>query len=117
MTERQAPDEPESAAAGALGGSEQIVDMGVCESDAGDGYVWVIRDGTGQAVRAKWSGYADDYAFERGEETGLEIVGGEWCTIPVAAHTLRLEDRVEWWAKNRRTGAFRMFARRSRVAP
>lgn len=104
---------PGSEAAGSSGYQEPSVEgleSGVYESDAGEGYVWVRRDSTDEKVRAKMTGYPPDFDFEPGDETGIELVGGVWHTLPSVAHSVRLSTRIEWWAKNRRTGHLRFLA-------
>ena len=83
-------------------------ESGTYESDADTDHVWVRRDSTGKTVKARYAGYPALFAFEPGDETGLEQVGGVWQTIPSVAHTVRLAGRIEWWTVNRRTGLFRL---------
>ena len=89
-------------------------ESGTYESDADTAHVWVRRDLTGETVKAKYEGYPEQFAFEPGDETGLEQVDGVWQTIPSVADTVRLASRIEWWTMNRRTGLFRPLASHSR---
>lgn len=88
------------------------LESGTYESDAGPGHVWVKRDTSGETIRARFTGYPPDFAFEAGDETGIELVDGEWHTIPAVVHTVRLDSRIEWWTMNRRTGHFRLLTER-----
>ena len=83
-------------------------ESGTYESDADTDHVWVRRDSTGKAVKARYAGYPALFTFEPGDETGLEQVDGAWQTIPSVAHTVQLASRIEWWTRNRRTGLFRL---------
>ena len=106
---------PESEAFGATGYLEPSVaglESGVYESDAGEGHVWVRRDGNDEIVRARMAGYPPDFVFEPGDETGIELVDGAWHTLPSVAHSVRLSTRIEWWTTNRRTGHFKFLAAR-----
>lgn len=106
---------PESGATGSSGYTDPSVEgleSGVYESDAGEGHVWVRRDSNDDAVRARVTGYPPDFVFEPGDVTGIELVDGEWRTVPSVAHTVRLSTRIEWWTSNRRTGHFKFLAAR-----
>ena len=92
-------------------------ESGTYESNAGAEHVWVRSDRTGEIVKAKHAGYPADFAFEPGDETGLELVEGVWQTIPSVVHTVQLASRTEWWTTNRRTGLFRRLASQSRQDP
>ena len=89
------------------------LESGTYESDAEPGHVWVRRDSSGETVRARFAGYPEGFAFEPGDETGIELVDGEWHTIPSVVHTVRLSSRIEWWTINRRTGVFRLLTEKS----
>lgn len=86
------------------------VELGTYEADAGSGYVWVERDRTGKNVQARYDGYPEEFEFRPGDETGIELVDGEWRTMPSVVTTIQLWHRVEWWTRNRRTGEFRFLA-------
>ena len=88
------------------------LESGTYESHADSEHVWVRRDANDEIVRARLAGYPKDFAFEPGDETGLEMVEGQWHTIPSVVHTVRLRTRVEWWSRNRRTGRLRLMAER-----
>ena len=83
------------------------VELGTYLSDAGTGYVRVERDRTGEPVKARYEGYPEGFEFQPGDETGLELVDGEWRTVPSVVDTIRLRRRLEWWTRNRWTGDFR----------
>ena len=83
------------------------VELGTYESDAGAGYVRVERDRTGGTVKARYEGYPEGFEFQAGDETGIELVDGEWRTVPSVVHVIQLMRRVEWWTRNRWTGEFR----------
>ena len=86
---------------------EDGVELGTYKSDAGARAVWVERDRTGGTVRARYQGYPEGFQFQPGDETGIELVNGEWQTVPSVVHTIRLRRRVEWWTRNRWSGEFR----------
>ena len=88
------------------------LESGTYESDAGSGHVWVRRDSTGETVRARVEGYPAEFAFESGDETGIELVEGVWHALPSVAHTVALRTRIEWWTQNRRTGQLRFLTER-----
>jgi hypothetical protein len=88
-------------------------DSGTYEADADPDHVWVKRDANGETIRARFRGYPVDFAFEAGDATGIELVDGEWHTIPSVFHTVRLGSRIEWWTMNRRTGFFRLLSERT----
>ena len=88
------------------------LESGTYESDAGSGHVWVRRDSTGETVRARVEGYPADFAFESGDESGIELVEGVWHALPSVAHTVALRTRIEWWTRNRRTGQLRFLTER-----
>ena len=91
------------------------LESGTYESDAGSEHVWVRRDRTGETVRARVEGFPADFAFESGDETGIELVDGVWQALPSIAHTVTLRTRVEWWTANRRTGQLRFLTERDLV--
>ena len=88
------------------------LESGTFESDAGSGHVWVRRVRTGETVRARVVGYPSDFAFEPGDETGVELVDGVWHALPCITRTVRLRTRVEWWITNSRTGQLRFLTAR-----
>ena len=94
------------------GGLDLDLESGTYESHADSEHVWVRRDANDEVVRARLAGYPTDFVFEPGDETGLEIVEGQWYTIPSVVHTVRLLTRAEWWTRNRRTGRLRLLAER-----
>ena len=88
------------------------LESGTYESDAGSEHVWVRRVGTGETVRARVEGYPSDFAFEPGDETGIELVDGVWHALPSISRTVMLRTRVEWWITNSRTGQLRFLTAR-----
>ena len=108
---------PDAAAAEADGAAMPDWESGTYESDADNGNVWVRRDRTGETVKVRYAGYPAQFAFEPGDETGLEQVEGAWRTIPSVAQTVRLASRIEWWTRNRRTGLFRLLSSQSLQDP
>ena len=88
------------------------LESGSYESDAGPEHVWVRRASTGETVRARVEGYPADFAFEAGDETGIELVDGVWHALPSVVHTVALRTRIEWWTRNRRTGQLRFLTER-----
>ena len=108
-------DAPDPAGGGLHGREEPSVaglESGTYESDADPDHVWVKRDANGETVRARYTGYPADFVFEAGDATGIELVDGEWHTIPSVFETVRLNSRIEWWTMNRRTGYFRLLTER-----
>ena len=95
-----------------LGGDREPgpVELGVHESAAGEGYVNVRLDSTGQVVRARFSGFVPGYELEVGDELGVEFVDDGWRTIPEVRHTIKHRDRIEFWGTNRVTGEVRLLA-------
>ena len=91
---------------------ELDLESGTYESRADSEHVWVRREINNETVRARIEGYPSGFAFEPGDETGLEMVDGQWHTIPSVAHTVRLNTRIEWWIRNRRTGRLRLLVER-----
>ena len=89
------------------------LESGTYESDAGSEHVWVRRASTGGTVRARVEGYPPDFAFEPGDETGIELVDGVWHTLPSIVRTVRLRTRIEWWTRNHRTGQLRFLTERN----
>ena len=89
------------------------LETGTYESDAGSEHAWVHRDRTGETVRARVEGYPGDFAFESGDETGIELVDGVWHALPSIAHTVVLRTRIEWWITNNRTGQLRFLTARN----
>ena len=88
------------------------LESGTYESDSGPEHVWVRRDSTGETVRARVEGYPSGHAFELDDETGIELVDGEWRTLPSVVNIVRLRTRIEWWTRNRSTGRLRLLAAR-----
>ena len=87
-----------------------IVQQGVHESEADEGYVNVRLDNTGEVVRARFSGFVPGYRLEVGDELGVESVDDGWRTIPEVRHTIKHTDRIGFWGMNRITGEFRLLA-------
>lgn len=108
-------DAPDPAGGGLPNREEPSVEgleSGTYEADADPDHVWVKRDANGETVRARYAGYPADFVFEPGDTTGIELVDGEWHTIPSVFQTVRLSSRIEWWTINRRTGYFRLLTER-----
>jgi len=82
--------------------------MGVYESTEGDGQVMVRLDDTGEIVKARLAGFSPEYRFEPGDELAVEVVDGEWQTLPNVRHTIAYRDRVDFWSRNRWTRRFRL---------
>ena len=87
-----------------------IAELGVHESDAGEGFVNIRLDSTGEVVRARFGGFTAGYRLEVGDELSVEFVEDEWRTLPEVRHTIEHRDRVEFWGLNRVTGEFRLLA-------
>ena len=88
------------------------LESGLYESDAGPDHAWLRLDSTGETVRARITAYPPDFAFEPGDETGIELVDGVWHALPSVVRTVRLETRIEWWTWNHRNGEYRLLAER-----
>ena len=88
------------------------LESGTYESDADSEHVWVRRVSVGEIVRARVESYPPDFAFEPGDETGIELVDGVWHALPSIVRTVRLRTRVEWWTRNHRTGQLRFLTER-----
>ncbi len=104
---------PDGAGARSPEGLEPSVaglESGTYESAADPEHAWMRRDSTGETVRARITAYPRDFVFESGDETGIELVDGQWHALPSVVHTVRLKSRIEWWTRNRSTGDFRFLA-------
>ena len=89
------------------------LESGTYESGAGSEHVRVRRVRTGETVLARVEGYPEGFAFEHGDETGIELVDGVWHALPSIVRTVRLRTRVEWWITNSRTGQLRFLTARN----
>lgn len=62
--------------------------------------------------RHGWEWWLEHYFANLGvpspsEAGSIELVNGEWRTVPSVVDTIRLRRRVEWWTRNRWSGEFR----------
>lgn len=88
------------------------LETGLYEFADGPDHAWVRLDSTGETVRADITAYPQDFAFEPGDETGVELLDGVWLALPSVVRTVRLNTRIEWWTRNLRTGGLRLLAER-----